>query len=135
MIYEILKDGQVINTITAQNEFMLQNFEHGTYRALDIPEVKNLMPEPMRVTRLAFLHRLTDAEAIALDIASQGTSILAASLRRFQQKVNAAPYIDLALEETISGVNALEQMGIIAQGRAAQILTAPVQPNEIPRGI
>jgi hypothetical protein len=39
------------------------------------------------------------------------------------------------LEETIAGVSALEQMGILAQGRADQILNAPVQTNEIPRGI
>jgi hypothetical protein len=48
---------------------MLQNFEHGTYRELVITEVVNTMPEPKRVTRLAFLNRFSDAEAIALDIA------------------------------------------------------------------
>lgn len=49
--------------------------------------------------------------------------------------MNAATYIDLALEETVAGVGALEQMGILAVGRADQILNAPVQQNEIPRGI
>lgn len=134
MIYEILQNGNVVNLVNADAEFMLQNFEPGTYRAVDVPEPP-AAPEQKRITRLAFLNRFTDAEAIALDIAQQGTSILAASLRRFQQKVNAATYIDLALEETVAGVGALEQMGILAVGRADQILNAPVQQNEIPRGI
>ena len=94
------------------------------------------MPEPVaparHVTQLAFLSRFTDAEAITLDLASIGATQPAAALRRYQAKVSAAKYIDLDMAETQAGVHALEAMGILAAGRAAEILEAPVQANEAP---
>jgi hypothetical protein len=84
----------------------------------------------MRVTRLGFLDRFTDAEAVAIDLSSMGATLEAASIRRFVAKVNAAQYIDLAREDTISGVNALEQMGLIGEGRAVEILSPPVTDDE-----
>lgn len=82
------------------------------------------------ITPLAFMVRFTDAEAIGIDMASQGATVQAASLRRFQAKVNVAAWIDLDLGETRGGLQALEAMGLIATGRAAAILDAPVMQNE-----
>lgn len=86
--------------------------------------------DDMRITRLGFLDRFTDAEAIAIDLSSIGVTVEAASIRRFVAKVNAAQYIDLAREDTIAGVNALEQMGLIDEGRALEILSPPVTDDE-----
>lgn len=85
------------------------------------------------ITRLAFLSRFKDEEAIALDIASTGDSVDAAALRRYMAKVNAASFIDLAREDTRQGVKALERMGILVEGRATEILDTPVQAHERPQ--
>ena len=85
-----------------------------------------------RITRLAFLSRFTDEEAVALDLASIGATVEAATLRRYMAKVNAANFIDLSREDTRAGVLALESIGILAEGRALEILDAPIQPEEVP---
>lgn len=84
------------------------------------------------ITRLAFLSRFTDAEAIAIDLASIGGTVEAATLRRAQAKINAAEEIQLDNAETRAGVQALETAGLIAGGRATAILDAPVQAPEVP---
>lgn len=43
-----------------------------------------------------------------------------------------AKYIDLDDPSTVAGVQLLEQSGLLAAGRAADILGAPVQPGEQP---
>jgi len=84
------------------------------------------------VTRLAFLNRFADAEAIAIDLASIGATVQAATLRRAQAKINAAEEIQLDNVETRAGVQALETAGLIAAGRATTILDSTVQPHEVP---
>lgn len=82
------------------------------------------------ITQLAFISRFTDAEAVAIDLASIGATQQAASVRRYQKKVDAATYIDLDRADTRAGVQALEAAGLLAAGRALQILDAPVQESE-----
>jgi hypothetical protein len=89
--------------------------------------------EARKVTRLAFLSRFTDSEAITLDLASQGATVEAATMRRYLSKVNAATYIDLDRGDTRAGVIALEGAGILGAGRALEILDAPIQPSELPQ--
>lgn len=83
------------------------------------------------ITPLAFLSRFTDAEAVAIDLASIGATAPAAGLRRYLAKVNAAKYIDLDRADTRAGVQALEAATLLAAGRAAVILDAAVQASEI----
>lgn len=87
-------------------------------------------PEDRRVTKLAFLNRFSDAEAVAIDLASQGATAEAAYMRRYQKKVDAATFIDLDDPDTRNGVIALEDAGLLAEGRADAILNAPVQERE-----
>jgi hypothetical protein len=99
-------------------------------------QIEQPVVEPVvqtQITRLAFLSRFTDEEAIALDLASIGATVEAATLRRYLSKVNAASFIDLSREDTRAGVLALEPMGILAEGRALEILDAPIQDHEVPR--
>ena len=97
------------------------------------PPLARSEPTNAIITRLAFLSRFTDAEAVALDLASIGATVEAATLRRYMAKVNAATFIDLSREDTRAGVLALETMGILAEGRALEILDSPVQSHEVPR--
>ncbi len=89
-------------------------------------------PTERNVSRKAFLSRFTDAEAIDIDLASIGPTREAATVRRYLSKVNAAQHIDLADNETRTGVQALEAGGLLQPGRALAILDAPIQPKELP---
>lgn len=126
-------DGNVTNVIVADEAFA--DAQHpGAWRlAADQPE-QVPVPELRHITRLAFLSRFADAEAVAIDLASIGATPQAAGMRRYMSKVNAATYIDLDRADTRAGVQALEAAGVLAAGRALQILDAPVQPEEGWRG-
>jgi hypothetical protein len=148
----LIKDGRVENVILADSVERAQQFypEHtalertealaqvgpgwsfdGTTWTAPEPVV---IPEDRRITRLAFMNRFTDAEAVAIDLASQGATVQAAYMRRYQAKVQAAQFIDLDDPDTRNGVIALEDGGLLADGRADEILNAPVQPHEKPTG-
>ncbi len=122
---EILaEDGSVEATIVGSEEFAEQVYP-GRWRLAEA-EPEPPVVQDMRITRLAFLSRFTDTEAISIDLASSGNTPQAAALRRYLNKVNAATYIDLAREDTQTGVRALEALGILAAGRADEILGPPV---------
>ncbi len=89
-------------------------------------------PTTRYVSNKAFLSRFTDDEAIAIDLASIGATREAATVRRYLSKVNAAQHIDLAEDETRTGVQALEAAGLLKPGRALVILDTPIEPKELP---
>ena len=90
------------------------------------------LPTGRLVSNKAFLSRFTDDEAIDIDLASMGATREAAAVRRYLSKVNAAQHIDLADDETRTGVQALEAGGLLQPGRALAILDAPIEPKELP---
>lgn len=73
---------------------------------------------PLRLTRLAFLRRFTDAEMQAIVAAADQSPALKAALLKWQTSEG----IVLTDPATVAGVQALEIAGLIAPGRAAQIL-------------
>ena len=90
------------------------------------------------ITRLAFDNRFTTAESVRLEIAqlddpgaSMSARQAAAALRASQRKVDRALYIDLERADTRAGVQQLEALTLLEAGRAAQILDAPIQPEEV----
>ena len=94
-------------------------------------------PDPSRrLTKLQFRNRFTAAEKRAIEFASldnpsasQEDRLKATDLRVFLADVEAATpepdgtSIDLDDPRTVAGVNALESYGLIATGRAAEILS------------
>lgn len=93
-----------------------------------------------KLTRLAFLNRFTDAEAIAIDLASidnpSGTTTErtnSAAIRRYLSKIDAATFVDVARDDTIAGVTALEGLGLLAVGRASEILSTVIASDEAPQ--
>lgn len=73
---------------------------------------------PRRLTQTQFLDRFTDAEATAV----LGASAANPSLQLFWQKMTMADWINLDAPSTQAGVNALEIAGLLAPGRALQVL-------------
>lgn len=115
------------------NKDIYQYPSDGWYWCDSLEQAENMPSgnmDPRKITKLAFSNRFTDAEAIQTDVLSRGTDQLAASLRRYQSKLELATFIDLNRPDTRNGVLALEQMGLIAPGRALQILDAVTTPIE-----
>ena len=98
-------------------------------------------PPPLdtRITRLAFRNRFTQAEKVTMEIAALDNRAAtmpqrqqAAALRANQADLAAATFVDLQRPDTRAGVQMLETAGLLAAGRALEILDAPVQPEERP---
>jgi len=85
------------------------------------PVVVAPIPEPVTIlTLLAFRSRFTLAEKQVIYIAAE-TSV---DVRIFLDDLSAASKIDLEDLRTIDGVESLEASGLLAMGRAAEILAS-----------
>ena len=97
------------------------------------------LPPDTRITCLAFRNRFTQAEKVMLELAAldDATAPMAqrqqsAAIRVYLADVAATAFVDLARADTRAGVQSLEAAGLLAPGRALQILDAPVQAHERP---
>ena len=93
-------------------------------------------PEDRRITRLMFRNRFTQAEHVTIEIASLDDAAapmqqrqMAAALRVMQRQVSDAEFIDLNDLVTRAGVQQLEAFGLLAEGRAAEILDGSLAPE------
>ena len=103
--------------------------EGGAYPAPSLPDT--------RLSPLAFRQRFTQAEKVAIEIASLDVPsapmqqrALAAALQANQQYILAAMAIELSHTVTRQWVQALEQCGLITPGRASEILDTPLTDSE-----
>jgi hypothetical protein len=107
--------------------------EFATHNHTALPDEAEIVvptnPEDWHITKLAFRERFTQAEKIAIEIASlddpsapMQQRALAAGLRSAQADQRDAAFIDLKNPSTVAGVQQLEAFGLIAAGRANEIL-------------
>lgn len=120
-----LADG---NTIVATQDFIDENYPDA--ELIDEPETDEPVTQSTTLTRLAFRNRFTGAEKIAIELAMLDDPNApmeqrqqAAMLRAFDKDIEAAEEIDLSFAQLIEGVRALEQFGLIAEGRADEVLS------------
>lgn len=159
MKYALIKNSRVENIIIADEEFV--NLIRDQWDAIiNLPEDSNVSfnyiyedgvftpgivinaPEVIlppvatnrKITKLAWLNRFTDEEAINIDIASRQSDTKAAMLRRYLQKVDASQYIDLGDPDVKRGLVTLESIGMLDIGRAATILDSEVKVTEAYNG-
>lgn len=114
--------GQEQAVIAAPDDFDPARLSDYVYAdgTLTLPEIG-----PIPLTRLEFLDRFTDEELLAVRAAAQNNAAVELWLWRFDHAEN----ISLADPRTIKGVEGLEQAGLLAAGRAAEILgTAETTP-------
>lgn len=153
----IIENGVVTNAIVADLSWAQQHYPQAEVREHEqagpgwmlvdeelhappaVPEPEPV-PLPRHITRLAFRNRFTQAELVTLEIAGLDDPSapmtqrqLAASVRVMQRQVSEASYIDLDRTDTRAGVIQLETAGLLAPGRALEILDAEIQPHEIPQ--
>jgi hypothetical protein len=144
--YEIIQNGGSVNRIVADEDFV-QAVYPGAWKLLPDPEPQpepepDAAPAPVArmITRLAFRNRFTQAEKVAMELAalddpaaSEQQRQMAALLRANMKDIDAASCVDLDMEATRGGVQMLEAAGLLAPGRALEILDAPVQAHEVYR--
>lgn len=83
-----------------------------------------------KITKLAFRKRFTDAEKAGMEGFSAQSNAYAYALRAAMGDQRDATYIDLSLQETVTGVGQLVAMGLLSADRALAILSAEVQETE-----
>lgn len=131
--------------IEAPEDFDIERMQD--YRVAEDGTLTLLEPEPepgtpstptRAITYWAFRKRFTHAERVGLELAAlddptatPAARQAAAAVRVYLADAAAARWIDLGDEDTRLGAQALEAMGLLAVGRAVEILDAPVLPAEI----
>ena len=92
------------------------------YHYAELPTTEPIpvpLPPPVTVlTKFQFMSRLTIAERLAIYAAEAGSPMIRMWLEMFK----ICEEIDTTNPDTITGIQMLEQSGLIAEGRAAEIL-------------
>lgn len=99
----------------------------------DPVEVQPQPEQNTRITKRAFLLRLTEKEYIDIDLASRGDTPQAAAIRRFIDMFKESPFFDRALPQNRIDLQKLESVGLLTVGRASIILDTPSAEHEIYR--
>ena len=101
------------------------------------PAIEPPAPELRHITKLAFRNRFTMKEKVAIELAGNinpndpvQKQQLAATVRASNADISASTYIDLDRPDTRDGVKSMEEFGLLAAGRADEILDSPVQDFE-----
>jgi hypothetical protein len=140
-IYQVLEGDVVIQEITASEEFMREAYPDGNYR---LAPVASPIPEtPVTAKRIitirSFKQRFTQAERVAVRIASLDDPSkpmeerqVAAAMADWQDILNSVLFVDLDFSETVAALQQMETLGLLADGRASEILGAEIQPEELP---
>lgn len=87
-----------------------------------------------KISKLKMLERFTDAEIAGIEAFAAQSNAYAYALRGDMRKQSVAAYIDLALPQTIAGINNLVALGLITSDRANTILNTPVTEVEKYKG-
>ncbi len=128
--------------VAADGQFIVFDHAARAWSLTDIePEQITPPSEPSRViTVLAFRQRFTMAEKTTIELASLDNPAApdeqrqqAAALRAYLGDLAVATFVDLARADTIAGVQRLESFGVLAAGRAEEILSSPVSWSELPQ--
>lgn len=117
-------------TINGQRVRETTYFDDGTFGVVECTFEGAEPEQDWRITKLAFKQRFTQQERI--DIRESSKTI--PQVYDFEDLVNSATFIDLSRDDTIAAVNAIESVIPLTQGRANEILTAPIQEHERYRG-
>lgn len=113
MNYEILENGQVVNTIVADEDFMLQNYPEGNYQL--VPEAAPIAPVWEWFIDLGpFYDRFGAAKMAVLTSADAGVKAIIADL-------NIRKWVDLKRPDV---AQALAYVGSVVPAVTAELQTA-----------
>lgn len=117
------------------------DFPFATHEHVPQPEQVPPSPPSVKITKLAFRNRFTQAEKVAIELTAADNPAAALQQRQFAATLRAqladqrdAQFIDLGRADTRAGVQQLEALGLLAAGRAAVILDTAPSESEVYRG-
>ena len=112
--------GEIITAYTADEPSHADIYPFGTYNHIPQPVVVDVAVR--EVSGVAYLRRFTQEEGIAIREAASQSAVLDDYLKLLDATIQQGGIVDLDDEDTVAAVNLLEQAGLIAAGRAAEIL-------------
>lgn len=130
-------EGDDVLTIDTANTLVVSTRAVRDWTAAEILAFKQSTTR--RITEHAFRSRFTQPERIAFEMAqiddpaaAVAARQLAAALRVMDKDLAASDYIDLNDPATQAGAQQLEALGVIAAGRADEIIWGDIAAIEIP---
>lgn len=136
---EIVAESTTANLVWRAPGTIVDEYETGKFRYAQQGKRPELSG-PRMISAIAFRNRFTAAEKVAYEMAALDNPAASAPARQASAGLRAALQdvlaakggIDLTSATTQARVLALEAAGVLAAGRARQIIDAPVQPDELP---
>lgn len=89
---------------------------------------ETVQPQDTRITATAFKRRLTQTERIAIRTLAETN----AHVYDYMDLLNTSPSIHLDDEDVRAGIEMMENVELLAAGRATEILDAPIEAKERP---
>ena len=112
--------GEIVHAYTADQPSHEDVYPFDTYNHIPQPVVVDVAVR--EVSGVAYLRRFTQEERIAIREAASQSAVLDDYLKLLDATIQQGGIVDLDDEDTVAAVNLLEQAGLIAAGRAAEIL-------------
>ncbi len=126
MIYEILENGVVVNTIVADEDFMLANYPDGNYREFEQPD-QPTVPVPIYEWLIdigSFFDRFGAAKMAVLTSSDVGVQAII-------KDTQVRKWLDLKLPEIASAVAYVgTKVPSVTQELQQSILNTPVEEKE-----
>jgi hypothetical protein len=113
--------GKTAYAYGAESAYSFPEFPFASYDHIEVVPLADGSVETTQgylLTKLQYMSRFTDAELAAIYTAAKASVQVEVWLDKFK----LAQEIDLTDPQTIAGVQALEAAGLLAAGRAAEIL-------------
>ncbi|WP_150428864.1 hypothetical protein [Dechloromonas sp. CZR5] len=115
------KTGKVVHVYPADDATDFEQFPFSRYN--HIPHKPEDAPAPQReITGVSYLRRFSQEERIAIRDAAKTSSVLDDYLKLLDATIAQGGVINLDDPDTVAAVNLLEQSGLLAPGRAAEVL-------------
>ena len=112
--------GEVVYAYTADEPSHTDVYPYDTYNHIPQPEV--VVPVVREVSGISYLRRFTQAERIAIRGAASQSAVLDDYLKLLDATISQGGMVNLDDEDTVAAVQMLEYVGLIATGRAVEIL-------------
>lgn len=112
--------GEVVHAYGADQPSHADVYPFDTYN--HIPQVVVIEPAVREISGVAYLRRFAQAERIAIRGAASQSPLLDDYLKLLDATIAQGGIVNLDDDDTVAAVGLLEQAGLIAAGRGAEIL-------------
>lgn len=112
--------GETVHAYTADQPSHADIYPFDTYNHITQPVV--VEPVVREVSGISYMRRFSQTERIAIRGAASQSAVLDDYLKLLDATIAQGGIVNLDDEDTVAAVNLLEQAGLIAAGRGAEIL-------------